>query len=201
MRTLFILLTVISAWLPVSAQESAAAIMQRCADKIEKMPSATIDFAVNAAKPYTGILTMSQSKFILKTPALSIWFDGKTQWAYIADNKEVNISEPTPEELLESNPFNIIAQFNKHYTCRRLKDAPGAYIIQLTPKSKDSTISSAKITIDKTSDRPTALLLNFASGHSLAISISNIKTGKTMPASSFKFDKKSYPAAEIIDLR
>ena len=106
-----LLIAVFALGLSAYAEESASTIMQRCADKFKATPALTARFAIaNTAKPVSGTFTMSRSRFRLSTPPMSIWYDGKTQWTYIADNKEVNISEPTREELMESNPFEVITQ-------------------------------------------------------------------------------------------
>lgn len=184
------------------AQETAATIMQRCADKFNNAPSLTLDFAIaDAAKPFSGILTISRSKFKLSSDALSIWFDGKTQWAYLVENKEVNISEPTAEELLETNPFEIIRNFSKLYKCRKLKSPSGSNIIELQAKSPDASIKSAKVTISRATGWPTAIFARLDNGKAISVAIKGVKTGKTLPESTFKFNKNDYPTVEIVDLR
>lgn len=202
-RTVGILLLIIACAMHIKAEENATAIMQRCADKFKAAPSVTAEFAIaDAARPFSGTLTMSRSSFTLKSPSLSLWYDGKTQWAYITDNKEVNITEPTPDELLESNPFSVIMSFNRLYDCRKLKSTPGADIIELTPKTgAPAAIRLTKITISKSTGWPTALFLSLLSGQAISVSIKSVKVGGKLPPETFRFNKKAYPAAEVIDLR
>jgi len=42
---------------------------------------------------------------------MQAWFDGKTQWAYMAQNNEVSITEPTEKELAETNPMAILSGY------------------------------------------------------------------------------------------
>lgn len=186
----------------VMAEETATTIMQRCADKFRKAPALDAQFAIaDTSRPISGTLSLSRSRFRMKTPLISIWYDGKTQWTYIDENKEVNITEPTKEELMESNPFEVIANFNSHYKCRKLKSAPGTDIIELMPKSAGQAVSLAKITIDRKTGWPTAINITFSNGNSTSVSIVKINVLKSLPASTFTFDKKAYPVSEIVDLR
>lgn len=192
----------ISSSINASADETAATIMQRCADKFKNAPALAADFAIaNSAEPLSGTITLSRSKFNILTPVISIWFDGKTQWTYLTENKEVNITEPTREELMESNPFEIIANFNANYKCRKLKAPLGSEIIELTPKSSGQNISVAKITINKKTGWPTAINVTFSNGNTSSISISKVTPLKSVPAKTFTFDKAAYPVSEIVDLR
>ena len=47
----------------------------------------------------SGTIVLSANRFYLESSELKVWFDGKTQWAYMKENNEVNITEPTTEEL------------------------------------------------------------------------------------------------------
>ena len=46
-----------------------------------------------------GFLLIKGKKFYLNNGSIQSWYDGKTQWSYVADTEEVNISHPTNEEL------------------------------------------------------------------------------------------------------
>src|SRR5690554_4515129 len=49
----------------------------------------------------TGSMIMKGNQFSLTTEDVKVWFDGKTQWALFEQNQEVNITQPSPEELAE----------------------------------------------------------------------------------------------------
>ncbi len=201
-RLLTTVLLALAAWTYADAADSGADIMRRCASKFSDAKSVTVDFAIaHSAGSDNGTLTMSKKLFKVETPALSIWFDGKTQWTYMADNNEVNVTEPTGEELMESNPFEVISLFSSHFNCRKLQSSPSNNIVELTPKTQGMTILSAKISISKSTGWPTAMTIVFDGGNTTSVSISKVTTGNSLPASQFRYDSRTHPNAEIIDLR
>ena len=130
--------------------KSASQVMDAAAKKIQSMKSlsATYDMSVDG-EYMSGTLVMNGDKFHLSSEQIMAWYDGKTQWSYSADTNEVNIIEPTPEELVAVNPFVIISSFKKAYTPTLLKSAAGTYKIRLLPKTKSgSQISEAVLTLN-----------------------------------------------------
>lgn len=177
-------------------------IMKRCADKFKTAPSVTVDFAIaHSAGEDRGTLTMCKDLFKIVTPAMSIWFDGRTQWSYLKSNNEVNITEPTGEELMESNPFELISSFASHFNCRAMASSTSADIVELTPKTNDMAISSAKITISKSTGWPTAMVIVFDGGNTSSVSIRSVKVGPALSKKQFIFDKTTLPGVEVVDLR
>lgn len=124
-----------------------------------------------------------------------------TQWTYIVADKEVNISEPTAEELQQVNPFVIINKFRNGYTASLLKSTVGKKKIELKASRKNADIASATLTINATTYLPEDITLKLSDNHTITIRLSNVEIGKKLPDSNFKFDKKRYPKVEIIDLR
>lgn len=201
-KQLTALVLIIFAATVARAADIGTDIMKRCADRFKAAPSVTVDFAIahNAGED-SGTLTMSKDLFKIVTPAMSIWFDGTTQWSYLKSNNEVNITEPTGEELMESNPFELISSFASHFNCRAMTSSASSDIVELTPKTSDMAVSSAKITISKSTGWPTAMVIVFDGGNTSSVSIRSVKVGSALPKSRFKFDKTSLPGVEVIDLR
>ena len=201
-RNLILFLLSAISYLSVSADEPGTAIMKRCAEKFSNAPSVNIEFAIAGADgAANGSLLMSKKLFRITTPDASIWFDGTTQWTYFASANEVNITEPTGEELMESNPFELISSADKNFKCKALKSSASSDIIELTPKHKGMSISSARITINNTTGWPTAMIITFEGGNTTSVSIGKVTVGKAVAASQFKYNPKLYPKAQLVDLR
>ena len=56
-----------------------------------------------------GTLLLKGNQFYLNSGGIQSWFDGKTQWSYLESSEEVNVSNPTPEELQTINPYALLS--------------------------------------------------------------------------------------------
>lgn len=181
---------------------TANEILTNASEKFQKDGSISAQFTLSGVGNSTdGTIIISGDKFHLSTPLLSIWYDGRTQWTYSAETNEVNITEPTIEELQQVNPFAIINSFRKQFNATLLKSANSMYRIQLTPlKSVDTSINKAIVTLNASTLYPTEIALTI-DNNIITIKTKNIKAIKTIPHKAFVFDQKKYANAEIIDLR
>ena len=180
---------------------SAAEVLRRAADALRKAPSVEAVFTASSGNSTTsGKILLSGNRFVLTTPMLTTWFDGKTQWAYSPDAGEVNISEPTPDELSQINPFAIVAGMQSGYTPRRLKSQPGTSCIELLPKTK-SEYRNFIITFNDSNHLPKEIVITAADNSVTKINVTNIKTGGKQQQSTFRFNATMHPGVDIVDLR
>jgi hypothetical protein len=146
----------------------------------------------------SGTIVIKGKKFHATTPQASIWFDGKTQWTYMKNNDEVNISTPTEAQLQAINPYNFITLYKKGYKST-MNSSGSSYVVHLTATSANNKIQELFVTIDKKSYHPTQVKL--LQGKKWTIfDISDLKKQNT-PDSEFRFNAKDFPQAEVIDLR
>lgn len=182
------------------AVESAEQLLQRCSDKVNNTPSITLKFVLTYGDNKSNCeLIISREKYRLSSTDVEVWFDGSTQWSYSAVDKEVSITEPTEEELLESNPFAIINNYKKAYTFRRLSGEKNE--IELVAKSKMSSIRKAVVTIDGRTFLPSKMIVTMSNGRTFSATVSSALEGKALPNSTFIYNKEKYPATTVIDLR
>ncbi len=207
LKYLFILLSIVMATIiapvAVKAEQKADKILAKTANKIKNTEALSVSFTMDmAGAPSTrGQLTMSGKQFKLTTPGMTIWFDGTTQWTYIAQNKEVNITAPTADELAETNPFEVITNSKQKYDCHLLSSTSATEIIDMRAKSDNSAVKDVLITIDKQSGWPHNIVINFDNGSTTTLIVNAIAEQRSLPEATFKFDNKQYKNIEIIDLR
>ena len=137
-------------------------------------------------------------KFKTTTPAATVWFDGTTQWTYMARSNEVNINTPTEGELQAINPYNFINMYRTGFTYK-MKTVGTNYQVHLTATNKSRQIQEMYITVNKSTYVPTQIKMRQGANWSTIV-ISNFKKANLNDA-TFTFNAKAYPKAEIIDLR
>lgn len=190
-------------WATLSAAApKASQLVENAAAKMRSAQSVTVRF--NAAAAPSGILsrgtlTISSSKFFIDTPKAKVWYDGKTQWSWSADAGEVNITEPTVEEIAEVNPYAIINSLRSRYKASYIGN-PSQRTVLLTPSMPRPTVKRAEITFSA-DGFPSRMKLNMSTGETLTLTITSVKTGGKLPVSTFSFTPAKAPGAEIVDLR
>ena len=179
---------------------SANEILTNATNKYTSSKSISATFNIINNGSNTGSITIAGDKFVITTAQLSTWFDGKTQWSYAPSANEVNISEPTQEELQQLNPFAIIGSFRNDYNAKLL-DKKNGYKISLTPKNANPTIKNIVITFNSSTFLPSLIVITTKSNTKATIKVKSINVGNALPASTFTFNASKYPGIEIIDLR
>lgn len=194
--------------LPVMAQQSDAKdILDRTADAFRKAGGVRITFSVRAPEGESkGVIRLKGDKFMLETEGISTWFDGRTQWSYLASSDEVNVSEPTPGELQSINPYVWLSFYNKDYSLKLAKignaSDDNTYKIVMTATKRSQDMQCLILYIEKGTLRPLKIsMVQRGSKDAVVVSINSYQTGQNYPDSLFVFDKKDYPTAEVIDLR
>lgn len=156
-------------------------------------------------KAVPGTILLKGNKFHLTTPSVITWFNGKTQWSYLPDNQEVNVSNPTNEELQQINPYSFINIYRQGYTCTigktQIYKNKNIIEINLKAQQKQKEIQSITLYIDKNTYYPTYIKITDRNKNCNEIDILSMKKGLNLPENQFIFDNSKYRNVEIIDLR
>jgi outer membrane lipoprotein-sorting protein len=186
----------------VAAETSAAEVLRQATTALKQSQSIEAAFTITQGKTTSsGRIIMSGNNFNLSTPDMVVWFNGKTQWAYSPTAGEVNISEPTVDELEQINPFVIITAMQKSFTSRRVKaSVANTNSIELTPKTK-SDYKRIVATFSCSTHLPVSFVITTTDNAVTTVKVTSIKQGARYPASQFSFNAKLYPGVDIVDLR
>ncbi len=179
--------------------QSAQQVLDKTAATIGRKGGASASFKLDGGKQgaVSGTIAIKGNKFFANTPQAKVWFDGKTQWAYLTRTDEVNISTPTQAEQMAMNPYTFINIYKSGYNAT-MRTVGAAYEVHLTAQNQKRTVQELYITISK-SYLPTLVKMRQGKNWT-TIHISNFKA-KNQPDGTFKFNKSLCPTAEIIDLR
>ena len=179
--------------------QSAKSVLDKAAASVTVASGIKANFRMTTTTGNTsGTIAIKGKKFYATTPQAKIWFDGKTQWTYLKNNDEVNVSNPTEAQLQAINPYNFINLYKNGYTYT-MNTAGTNYVIHLTSNSVDRKIKELFITVNKKSYEP--MQVKMLQGKKwTTFDITSIKKEK-IADSQFRFNSKDFPKAEIIDLR
>ena len=180
--------------------ESAKSILDKAAAAVSNPNGVQANFEMRSKQfgNTSGSISIKGRKFHASTPQAIIWFDGKTQWTYMKQNDEVNVSNPTEEELQAINPYNFINIYKKGFKLSS-KKVNHSYEVHLKASDKKRKIQEMYIIVDQDTYRPTHVKMLQNDKWSVLL-ISGLKT-TTLSDGLFQFNAKDFPQAEIIDLR
>ena len=150
-----------------------------------------------------GFLLLKGEKFYLNNGSIQSWYDGKTQWSYVADTEEVTISHPTAEDLQGMHPYFILMRYKKDfgysYKGSQTRNGVKGHEIVLTPKHSDNG-EMIQVFVSSNS-QPLAMKIE-QNGQALnEINVISFKSNQKLEDNMFRFNKTLYPNVEIIDLR
>lgn len=196
-RICFLITTVLFS--TITFAQTAKNVLDKAAANITVKSGVQADFKMTGSMGNTsGTIAIKGKKFHATTPQAIIWFDGKTQWTYMKNNDEVNVTTPTESQLQAINPYNFINLYKNGYDYTLNKSGKD-YVVHLTASSKDKKIRELFITINKSSYQPSQVKLLQGTKWTI-FDISNLKK-QNISDSQFRFNTKDFPQAEVIDLR
>ena len=185
-----------------SSAQNASNVLTQASNKFANSKSITASFSIiDNGHSQNGSIIVAGNKFVISTPQLSTWFDGKTQWSYSSSVNEVNITNPTADELQQINPFAIISSFRNNFNASMLNSTKGSFKIQLTPKKSNQSIKKVELTLNSSTYFPSLIVITAKNNTKATIKVKTINAGGVQSTSTFTFNAKKYPGVEIVDLR
>ena len=179
--------------------QTAKEVLDKTAAAVSNKSGITCTFTLKGGQMSDkGTIHIKGQKYQATTPDAIIWFDGKTQWTYMKQNDEVNVSNPSEEELQAINPYNFINIYKKGFKLSA-KKVNTSYEVHLKATDKKRKIQEMYIIVDQNSYRPTHVKM-LQNGKWSVLIISGLKA-TNLSDGLFQFDAKDFPQAEIIDLR
>ena len=151
-----------------------------------------------------GRIALQGERFKLSTPGVTTWFDGQTQATYLEQSEEVNLSEPTAEELQSIHPYAWLSIYEQGYRIKFKGNPHGGshYVVVLTATLTRQEIRCVMLTIDKQNFALKRMSLVYRGGETVAIAVNQQQMmSAPWPESMFCFDAKEYPDVEVVDLR
>ena len=179
--------------------QTAKEVLDKAAAAVSNKSGVTANFVLKGGQMNDkGTIAIKGRMFHATTPDATIWFDGKTQWTYVKNNDEVNVSNPNESQLQALNPYNFIYMYKKGYSYTMTKKN-GNYEVHLTATDKKRSVQEMYITINPKTYVPSQIRVKHSKGWN-TIDVSNFKKAN-LSDGTFRFNSKDFPQAEVIDLR
>jgi len=210
-----LLLTMISV-MGLQAQNTdakAKAILAEVSKKYRSYNVIKTDFSFMLENPQAKIKETQQGSLIAKSEAnkykvtmtdQELYSDGKSQWTYLKDNKEVQITD-VANNTDGINPAKIFTIYEKGYkylfTGEKRVGAKTLQTIDLSPLDIKKSIFKIRLTIDKAAKQITNVVIFDKSGNRYTYAIKSFIPNVKVAESVFAFDAKKYPGVEVVDLR
>ena len=189
----------LSASLFAQKDKQAREILDRTASALQQAGGIRASFEGTG----NGVLLLKGNQFYLKSGGIQSWFDGKTQWSYLESSEEVNVSNPTPEELQSINPYALLSiyknGYNYKYAGTKSRNGKQGFEVILIPEKKQN-ITSITLFVSQTY-QPLYIKIEQSDKSANEIVVTSYQTNQPLDNATFKFDKKKFPNAEVIDLR
>lgn len=167
--------------------------------------STTLEADGTPSMVQSGKAFIKGNRFKLEMEAMDIWFDGETQWVWMKEANEVNISNPTEQEVASISPLALLSMYKKGYTLKaplsKRVNGKNVYLVEMQPAVSNKDFKAVSVAIDKDSHTLRQVILTLSNGMTNKIDITNYNANHPFSDTEFKFDKNVHPKIEIIDLR
>lgn len=186
-------------------------ILKKAADNYKKEGTVLIDFTINTRNigedivhSQNGTAHMKLDKFKINIPEASAWFDGTTQWIYVKDMGEVNITNPTGADLMAISPTVLFKIYEQGYDVSLLRSTNNQGVkvheIAMIPQNPKNGIGTLHVQIEQLTSRIKQIIIS-NDGLENTFLVNKYTPVENISDELFVFDTKQYPNVEIVDLR
>lgn len=213
-RFIFIILSASFLFGPATAQDqdSARKLLDKAYSVYEKSDgielsfhSTMMDKEGTSYSTQTGKALVRGEKFKLEMDNMIIWFDGKTQWVWMKEVNEVNVSTPSSNEIASISPLSILGIYKNGVTLKQpftgKINGQSVQIVNMIPTNGNKEFKSITIALDKVSGNILQITVHMSDNTKNVIDILNYNPNYQFEEKTFQFDKQNHPEAEIVDLR
>jgi outer membrane lipoprotein-sorting protein len=198
-----------------SAQNDAKAkaILAEVSKKYKSYDVVKTDFTFTLNNPQAKVKETQQGTLYVKANAnkykvamtnQELISDGKTQWTYLKNDKEVQVSnvDPSGDALNPAKIFTIYEKGFKYlYTGESKIGAKTYQMIDLSPTDTKKSVFKVRLSVDKATKQIGNVVIFEKNGNTYTYNVKTFSPNAKVPSTTFAFDTKKYPGVEVVDLR
>ncbi|RKD14523.1 gliding motility protein [Pelobium manganitolerans] len=210
--SLFVAFLFVSLSAVAQSDPEAKAILAGVSKKYRSYDVVKVDFVYSIKSPQANI-SQSQSgvlyaksksnKYKVIIGGQELISDGKVQWTYLKQDKEVQVSEidNSPNSL---NPAKIFTMYEKGFKYVYLGETTIGgrryQNVELAPLQNRS-FSKVKLRIDKVNKQLSNIVVYDKNGNVYTYQIKTFTPNVKVSDAFFTFDAKAHPGVDVVDLR
>ena len=205
MKKLFFILTMLPIML-LAQNQKAKSILDQLSEKTKSYTSIEAKFTntfkstvTEINESQTGTIFTKNNSYRLEMNGQTIISDGETNWIYLEDENEVNITEIDDDEN-EINPSKIFTIYESGYKYKFIKEDKESYHINLFP-NENGPFSKIELFINKPKMQISSFIMFDKQGSIYKYTIDSFIVNKEIEDEFFMFQTSNYPNIEVIDLR
>lgn len=207
-KYLFTIITLLFSGITVFAQ-TGKEVLDATAQLLTKSTATRVAFTgtnfngTQETGSFSGTIVLKGGMYNLDSDLIRAWFDGKTLWTIFKGSEEINMSEPTEEELQTINPLYFINLYKQGFnlTCDKMDyNGTPAYIVKMRPTDTATSIAEMSVIVSQTSKLPLSIRMKKGNDW-FRIRISECELNLNLDDSFFRFDQGLFPSYDLIDLR
>ncbi len=136
-----------------AVDETAARVLGKAADKMNtgsfSVPVTVVTYDANKKETFREKVTITYKSPCYKVDAggIELWCDGVNVWQVNKEAKEVVVSKMTDDDDDITNPAALLANYQKNYRAKFIREENGVAIVDLQPK-KSRTFHKMRLFID-----------------------------------------------------
>jgi outer membrane lipoprotein-sorting protein len=191
--------------------QKAKTILDQVSQKTKGYQSITADFQfimenseINIFESSRGTLVVQGDAYKLKISGVEIYSDGKSQWTYMQEADEVNVTDVAQAEDNPINPATIFTIYEHGFTNNYLgeftTDSKKTFKIEMIP-DEIKEFKRVILEVDQKNYQILGAVMDGTDENRYTIKINNMNTSVKYPASTFVFDPSKHPGVNVVDMR
>lgn len=182
--------------------------------KFESLSSFKADFEYKLTNSDMGLNEQSSGTVFVKGDMfkidmkdVAVYNNGKTEWRYLKEDKEVNEYEVDPEDENMQTPKKIANLYKSGYKyylgSDETVDGVACTVVDLSPdlspeEMAQEQVFKIRIYIDKKTKMIKEWKVFERNGNRYVTTVKNIQTNASIPDSTFSFDAKKFPGVRVV---
>lgn len=209
----FLALGVVASVASAQTDPKAKAILAEVSKKYRSYDVVKTDFTFTLDNKQAKVKETQQGTLYVKANAnkykvamtnQELISDGKVQWTYLKNDKEVQINnvDPSGEALNPAKIFTIYEKGFKYIYTGEQKVGTKVYqMIDLSPTDIKKNVFKVRLSIDKAAKQIANIVVFEKNGNTYTYNVKTFSPNIKVPETTFAFDAKKYPGVEVVDLR